>query len=81
MLFEKKWDKNAIEINPEANEFVKNLGINCHKSIKDFKNNYFQRRTKPKGPKINNRIFSPEVQVISSQGENLGVLKKKLSKV
>ena len=41
----------------------------------DFKNNYFQRRTKPKGPKINNRIFSPEVQVISSQGENLGVLK------
>ena len=41
----------------------------------DFKNNYFQRRTKPKGPRINNRIFSPEVQVISSQGENLGVLK------
>ena len=35
---------------------------------------YFQRRNKPKGPKINNRITSSEVQVIASSGENLGVL-------
>ncbi len=38
------------------------------------KQNYFQRRTKPKGPRSNNRITSPEVQVINSDGENLGVL-------
>ena len=36
--------------------------------------NYFQRRTKDKGPRSNNRIYSPEVQVISSSGENLGIL-------
>ena len=40
----------------------------------DFKQNYFQRRTKDKGPKSNNRINSPEVQVINSEGENLGVI-------
>ena len=40
----------------------------------DFKQNYFQRRTKPKGPRSNNRILSPEVQVIASDGENLGIL-------
>ena len=40
----------------------------------DFKQNYFQRRTKDRGPKSNNRISSPEVQVIASDGENLGVL-------
>mgnify|MGYP006156740353 FL=1 len=40
----------------------------------DFKQNYFQRRTKDKGPKSNNRITSPEVQVIGSAGENLGIL-------
>ena len=40
----------------------------------DFKQNYFQRRTKDKGPKANNRINSPEVQVIASNGENLGIL-------
>ena len=40
----------------------------------DFKQNYFQRRTKDRGPKSNNRINSPEVQVISSSGENLGIL-------
>ena len=40
----------------------------------EFKQNYFQRRTKPKGPRANNRINSPEVQVIASNGENLGVL-------
>ena len=40
----------------------------------DFKQNYFQRRTKPKGPRSNNRITSPEIQVIGSDGENLGIL-------
>ena len=40
----------------------------------DFKQNYFQRRTKDRGPRSNNRIFSPEVQVINSDGENLGIL-------
>ena len=40
----------------------------------DFKQNYFQRRTKPKGPRSNNRITSPEVQVIGSDGENFGIL-------
>ena len=40
----------------------------------EFKQNYFQKRTKPKGPKSNNRISSPEVQVIASNGENLGII-------
>ena len=40
----------------------------------DFKKNYFQRRTKDKGPRSNNRISSPDVQVIASDGENLGVM-------
>ena len=40
----------------------------------DFKQNYFQKRTKPKGPRSNNRITSHEVQVIASDGENLGVI-------
>ena len=40
----------------------------------DFKQNYFQRRTKDKGPRSNNRISSPEVQVIGSDGNNLGIL-------
>ena len=40
----------------------------------DFKQNYFQRRTKDHGPRSNNRILSPEVQVINNVGENLGVL-------
>ena len=34
----------------------------------DFKQNYFQRRTKDRGPRSNNRISSPEVQVIESDG-------------
>ena len=38
------------------------------------KQNYFQKRTKPKGPRFNNRITSPEVQVINTDGVNLGVL-------
>ena len=40
----------------------------------DFKQNYFQRRTKPKGPRSNYKITSPEVQVITNDGENLGTL-------
>ena len=38
------------------------------------KQNYFQRRTKPKGPKTNERIRAPQVQVISSDRKNLGTL-------
>ena len=40
----------------------------------DFKQNYFQRRTKDRGPRSNNRISAPEVQVIGSDGENIGIL-------
>ena len=40
----------------------------------NIKQNYFQRRTKPKGPKANERIRATEVQVISSDGKNLGTL-------
>ena len=40
----------------------------------EFKRNYFQKRTRPRGPKANNRINSPEVQVIGSTGENLGII-------
>jgi len=42
--------------------------------VAEFKRNYFQKRTKPRGPKANNRINSPEVQVIGSTGENLGII-------
>jgi len=47
--------------------------------VPDFKprQNYFQRRTKPRGPKSNYKIFSREVQVISSDGKNLGILPTK----
>ena len=38
------------------------------------KQNYFKRRTKPKGPRINDRIRAIEVQVIDSERGNLGVL-------
>ena len=41
------------------------------------KQNYFQRRTRPRGPRINERIRAPEVQVISSDGKNLGTLRIK----
>ena len=41
------------------------------------KQNYFQRRTRPKGPRINDRIRAQEVQVISSDGKNLGTLATK----
>ena len=40
----------------------------------DFKQNYFQRRTKDRGPRSNNRITSSDVQVIASDGENLGII-------
>ena len=40
----------------------------------EFRYNNFQKRTRDKGPKSNNRINSPEVQVIASSGENLGIL-------
>jgi translation initiation factor IF-3 len=42
--------------------------------VVDFKQNYFQRRTKDRGPKSNNRITAPEVQVIGSDGDNIGIL-------
>ena len=37
-----------------------------------LKQNYFQRRTRPKGPRINDKIRALEVQVISSDKKNLG---------
>ena len=40
----------------------------------EFRQNHFQKRTRARGPKSNNRINSPEVQVIASSGENLGIL-------
>ena len=40
----------------------------------DFKQNYFQRRTKARGPRTNQRITSQDVQVIASDGDNLGIL-------
>jgi len=42
--------------------------------VAEFRQNNFQKRTRDKGPKSNNRINSPEVQVIASSGENLGIL-------
>ena len=42
-----------------------------------FKQNYFQRRTRNRGPKANQRIDSLEVQVISNDGKNLGILSTK----
>ena len=41
------------------------------------KQNYFQRRTKPKGPRSNERIHAMEVQVINSDGKNLGIVPTK----
>ena len=38
------------------------------------KQNYFQRRTKPRGPRANERIRATQVQVISNDGKNLGTL-------
>ena len=41
------------------------------------KQNYFQRKTRPKGPRTNDRIRASSVQVISSDGQNLGTLSTK----
>ena len=38
------------------------------------KQNYFQRRTKPRGPRTNEKIRATQVQVINSDGKNLGTL-------
>ena len=45
--------------------------------MSNFKPNYFQRRSKPQGPKANERIKSLDVQVIGSEGNNLGVMQLK----
>ena len=42
--------------------------------MSNFKPNYFQRRSKPQGPKANERIKALDVQVIGSEGNNLGVM-------
>ena len=42
--------------------------------MSNFKPNYFQRRSKPQGPKANERIRAIDVQVIGSDGGNLGTL-------
>ena len=39
-----------------------------------LKPNYFQRRSKPRGPNANERIRALDVQVIGSDGGNLGTL-------
>jgi len=39
-----------------------------------IKPNYFQRRSRPQGPKANERIRALDVQVIGSDGGNLGTL-------
>ena len=41
---------------------------------KKFGSNFFQRRTRHEGPRTNYRIKSIDVQVINSEGKNLGVL-------
>ena len=45
--------------------------------MSNFKPNYFQRRSKPQGPKANERIKALDVQVIGSDGNNLGVMQIK----
>ena len=42
--------------------------------MSSFKPNYFQRRSKPQGPKANERIRALDVQVIGSDGGNLGAM-------
>ena len=42
--------------------------------MSNFKPNYFQRRSKPQSPKANERIRALDVQVIGSDGGNLGTL-------
>jgi len=45
--------------------------------VSNFKPNYFQRRSKPQGPKANERIKALDVQVIGSDGNNLGIMQLK----
>ena len=40
--------------------------------MSNSKPNYFQRRSKPQGPKANERIRALDVQVIGADGNNLG---------
>ena len=40
--------------------------------MSNFKPNYFHRRNKPQGPRANERIKALDVQVIGSDGGNLG---------
>jgi len=42
--------------------------------VSNIKPNYFQRRSKPQGPRANERIRALDVQVIGSDGENLGTM-------
>ena len=42
--------------------------------MSNSKPNYFQRRTKLQGPRANERIRALDVQVIGSDGGNLGVM-------
>ena len=42
--------------------------------MSNLKQNYFQRRTKPQGPRFNDRIRALDVQVIGSDGSNLGTM-------
>ena len=42
--------------------------------MSNFKPNYFQRRSRPQGPKANERIRALDVQVIGSDGKNIGTL-------
>ena len=42
--------------------------------MSNIKPNYFQRRSKPQGPKANERIRALDVQTIGSDGNNLGTM-------
>ena len=42
--------------------------------MSNTKPNYFQRRSKPQGPKANERIRALDVQTIGSDGNNLGTM-------
>jgi len=45
--------------------------------VPNIKPNYFQKRTRTHGPKANERIKALDVQVIGSEGNNLGVMQLK----
>ena len=42
--------------------------------MSNSKPNYFQKKSKPQGPRANERIRALDVQVIGSNGENLGTM-------